>query len=82
MADLWLTEKLVWCKITANCVCHGRNTESLGSKGQDKYPKRLEQRKEEWGACLAWQCGGEDGELKVEGEESVTQKEEVGETAR
>lgn len=69
MADLWFTEKVVQ-KITADCVCHERNRLSLSSKGRDKYPKCLEQRKEEWGACLAWQCGEEDEELKVEGEES------------
>lgn len=79
MTDLWFTEKLMWCKITADRVCHGRNTEPPGCKGRDEYPG-VEERGM-GSMCDLVSVGKKMGELKSEGEERTTQKEEVGETA-
>lgn len=67
MTDLWFTEQVMWQKITADRVCHRRNTETPECKGQHQYLRRLVRRNEEWGACLAWQCGEEDGGIESRG---------------
>jgi len=67
MTDLWFTGTVMWRKIAADRVCHRRNTEPPGCKGQNEYPKCLVQRKEEWGACLALAVGEEDGGIESRG---------------